>query len=282
MLIDHVTIAGPSLAELEQDFANLGLKTDYGGLHSNGITHMALLGLADGSYIELISTLESGRRETVFWGEHIAGKGGPCAWAVRVDDIAAEAARIAALGIPVSGPAYYNRHRPDGLMVEWNLAFLGSQGAGAKLPFLIQDKTPRYWRVQPSASVKGWLTGVAQVILGVESLPEAINLFRRVYGWLQPPVMVNPVFGATLAHFATTPVILAAPLSAGNWLSARLTRFGESPCAYLLGSANFAEACQHYQLTPTTDWFGRRVAWFNLAEMSSQVLGLVEKMHDLA
>jgi hypothetical protein len=29
---------------MEQSFANLGLATDYGGPHSNGITHMVLFG----------------------------------------------------------------------------------------------------------------------------------------------------------------------------------------------------------------------------------------------
>ena len=59
--IDHVTIAGPRLEAMQAAFAGLGFTTDYGGPHSNGITHMALLGFRDGSYIELISSLEPGR-----------------------------------------------------------------------------------------------------------------------------------------------------------------------------------------------------------------------------
>src|SRR5262245_44900933 len=116
--IDHVTIAGPALAPMEQAFAALQLPTEYGGLHSNGITHMALLSFGDGSYIELISSLEPGLKETIFWGEHIVGNAGPCAWAVRTNDVAAEAARVAALNITVKGPIYMNRHRPDGHLVE--------------------------------------------------------------------------------------------------------------------------------------------------------------------
>src|SRR5437667_9181970 len=112
--IDHFTIAGRDLAQLDQLFSNLGMTTDYGGLHSNGITHMSLLGFDDGSYIELISTLETGKKSPL-WNGHISNNGGPCAWAVEVDDIHAEAARIASLGLPVKGPLYYNRKRPDGL-----------------------------------------------------------------------------------------------------------------------------------------------------------------------
>ena len=51
--IDHVTIAGPELAPMERAFAGVGLVTDYGGPHSNGVTHMAWLGFNDGSYNEL-------------------------------------------------------------------------------------------------------------------------------------------------------------------------------------------------------------------------------------
>lgn len=273
--IDHVTIAGSVLAPMEQAFANLGLATEYGGPHSNGVTHMALLGFADGSYLELISSLEPGLKDTVFWGTFIAGNGGPCAWAVQVDDIKAEATRVAALGVPVAGPAYYYRRRPDGKLVEWYLAFLGDKGAGATLPFLIQDITPREWRVQPSPSATGWLAGVASVILGVENLETAIKLFRRVYGWPAPQLNDDPILKAKLAYFAGTPVTLAAPQVPDDWLAERLARFGESPCAYLLATTNFAAACQHFGLMPSVEWFGRRVAWFDPAQLNGVYLGLI-------
>ncbi len=273
--IDHVTIAGPALASMEQAFAALGLQTDYGGPHSNGITHMALLGFDDGSYIELISSLEPGLKETIFWGDHIAGNSGPCAWAVQADDVAAEAARAAALGIAVKGPVYMNRRRPDGKLVEWHLAFLGDKGAGATLPFIIKDMTPREWRVLPSASVAGRLTGVAMVILGVAKLEAAIELFQQVYGWPAPQITTDPTFGAKLAYFAGTPVTLAAPLAAGDWLSARLARFGESPCAYLLSATNFEATCQDFRLTPSATWFNRQVAWFDPAKLNGVQLGLI-------
>lgn len=260
---------------MEQAFAAVGLATDYGGAHSNGITHMALLGLEDGSYIELISSLEPGLKDTIFWGEHIGGDGGPCAWAVHSDDVAAGAARLAALGIAVQGPVYMHRRRPDGRLVEWDLAFLGDHPAGASLPFIIKDITPRDWRVQPSASVAGRLTGMAMVILGVKSLADTIELFRQVYGWSAPQFKEEPVFGARLAHFAGTPVTLAAPLAAGDWLSDRLARFGPSPCAYLVGATDFEAAKRDFQLTSSLVWFGREVAWFDPAKLNGVKLGVI-------
>jgi len=275
LTIDHVTIAGPALAPLEQAFAGVGLVTDYGGPHSNGVTHMALLGFADGSYIELISSLEPGLKETIFWGEQIAGNGGPCAWAIQSDDVAAEAVRLEALGVTVKGPEYMHRRRPDGLLVEWDLAFLGDEGAGATLPFMIKDITPREWRVQPSASVAGRLSGVAQVILGVAYLADSIDLFRRVYGWSAPQLRDDSAFQARLAHFAGTPVTLAASLVKDDWLAVRLARFGPSPCAYLLGTNDFETAKLSFGLISPADWFGRPVAWFDPGRLNGVKLGVI-------
>ena len=281
MKIDHVTIAGSSLAKMEAAFAALGLTTDYGGAHSNGVTQMSLLGFDDGSYIELISTMASGAKAHTFWGTHIAGDGGPCAWAIYAQDVAAEAARVAALGVTVDGPHYYNRRRPDGELVEWDLAFLGDKGAGATLPFIIKDITPRQWRVQPSASVAGQagqpalLAGVGAVILGVKNLEVAVTLFQQVYGWPAPKIRVETDFGATLAHFEQTPVMLAAPLAGYPWLAERLARFDESPCAYLIETGNFETACQQFDTTRPAAWFGRQAAWFNPDKLNGVRLGIV-------
>jgi hypothetical protein len=260
---------------MEQAFASVGLPTEYGGPHSNGVTHMALLGLADGSYIELISSLEPRPKETIFWGEHIAGNGGPCAWAIQSDDVAAEAARLEALGITVKGPVYMHRRRPDGTLVEWDLAFLGDEAAGATLPFIIKDITPREWRVQPSASVAGRLTGVAMVVLGVEGLADAIDLFRRVYGWSAPQLKEDTIFRARLAYFAGTPVTLAAPLAQDDWLAERLARFGPSPCAFLLGTPDFETARRDFELISVAEWFGRPVAWFDPVKLGGVKLGVI-------
>ncbi|MFN8454619.1 MAG: VOC family protein [Anaerolineae bacterium] len=266
--LDHVVIAGSTLAPLEAAFAGAGLSTQYGGPHSNGVTHMALLGFSDGSYLELISSLQAGLTDAVFWGAHITANGGPCAWAVQV-------ARLAGLGMPVSQPAYYQRRRPDGVLLEWNLVIVGNQGAGAVLPFLITDITPREWRVSPSDSVAGWLTGVAAVIIGVDSLAAAAQLFQRAYGWPGPTLKADPAFQANLAYFDGTPVALAAPLAADDWLAQRLAHLGESPCAYLLQAANFEAACRHFGLTPSDPWFERPCAWFDPAKMHGLKLGIV-------
>ena len=279
--VDHVTIAGSSLSRLEAAFSAAGLTPDYGGAHSNGITHMSLLGFDDGSYIELISSMEEGKKDPAFWAAHIAGDGGPCAWAAYVEDIEAEAARMAGLGIKVDGPHYKNRSRPDGELVEWDLAFLGDKGAGATLPFIIKDITPRELRVRPSTSVAGspeqpaLLTGVDAVILGVGHLTEAAALLQKAYEWPSPHIEDCPDFGARLAHFDSTPVIVAASLPGQTWLSDRIARFDDSPCGFLLGTTDFASACHRFKLAQQTTWFGRPVAWFDEATLGGVRLGII-------
>lgn len=275
--VDHVTIAGTNLSQLQDAFDAVGLATEYGGAHSNGVTHMALLGFNDGSYIELISTISADQRNIPIWKEHIVRDGGPCGWAARCDDVAAELKRLAGAGLAVQGPFPGSRQRPDGKTAAWNLGFVGKQSPGGVLPFIIEDTAPRANRVQPSSSVAGsTLRGVALVVIGVSDLTDSIALFRRAYDWPAPWIREDQEFGARLAHFLGTPVVLAAPASADNWLAKRIERFGESPCALLIRTGDFPTTARRFGLDWTTPWFGRLVAWFDPADLNGTRLGLIE------
>lgn len=274
--VDHVTVAGSDLTRMRDAFAAIGLKSEYGGAHSNGITHMALIGFDDGSYIELVSTMKPDQTNIPIWKKLILEDGGPAGWAARSADVAAEAKRVGDLGVTVQGPFPGGRTRPDGKEARWKLAFLGDQQIGAVLPFLIEDVSPRENRVRPTEGVAGGeLTGVAAVVIGVEESGEAIRQFRRVYQWPAPRVMEDSAFGAKLAWFEDTPVILATPPADGGWLSRRMTRFGEAPIAILLKPKDFKAGCKRYDLDPNTTLFGRRVAWFDPAKLGGTRLGLI-------
>ncbi len=263
-VIDHVTVAGRELEPMRLAFEQIGLPSVYGGAHSTGGTHMAQVGFDDGSYIELIAAREPGQYGGK-WARQIAADAGPCAWAAQVADIGAEAARVAALGVPVAGPLPMERERPDGARVEWELAYLGESTPGNLLPFLIEDRTPRELRVRPTPGVAGSeLHGVAQVVLGVDALDPAISLFRRVYGWDEPARYEDAAFGARLARFAGTPVTLAEPLQAtasGDWLRERLAQFGPLPCAFLLASDDLGASTSRMGLGERRNWCGQAVAW---------------------
>ncbi len=277
MRIDHVTLAGPSLVDLRRRVQASGLPTEYGGPHSNGVTHMDLLGFLDGSYLELISKVEGSRDFSPLWNTAIERSGGPCAWAVRVEDIDAEVNRLRGRGVPVAGPEPYFRERPDGQRVEWRLAFPGEGDPGSVLPFLIEDTTPRARRTMPSTVLESWaaddvspcrVTGVAAVVLAVRDIEATIGLFRLAYD--VPP----PRFHAGVAAFDEIPVILETVVAAldateeagvSRSITARLTEFGDAPSRFLLGVNSLKTARGRLKLSrPVVSWAGRSVAWLDL------------------
>jgi hypothetical protein len=279
MKIDHVSIGWSSLKPLQDLFAAAGMSTEYGGPHSSGKTHMSLLGFRDGSYIELISKVKAGSATDV-WKEQIDGDGGPCAWCVQSGDIAAEVSKAKSMGIPSSGPVAYTRKRPDGVLVEWDLGFLGEGDPGSTLPFLIKDRTPRGLRVKPSMSVSDSaspLSGVGVVVIAVADLQSASAQFRSLYGWNRMETAGAFIEGSILIRFSETPVVLATPSGPG-WVSDRVSRFGSSPCAFLIETDNLEAAEERYSLTPRQPWFGgKELGWVGPLREKGIMLGVVER-----
>lgn len=270
--LDHVSVCGSNLDALRQSFTDVGLTPDFGGPHGNGITQMALIGFDDGTYIELIAPVKPGVTEgSGEWGRLMSGDAGTCDWAVGTNVLLQQVDRLKKAGIAVTVPERGSRKRPDGMSVEWMTA---DAGPGSVLPFMIEDQTPRAWRVQTSASVQGApVAGVENVVLGVNSLDAAIALFRKAYGWAEPLTETQKDFGK-LAYFPGEPVILAAPLG-GGWLSERLGKFGETPVAILLGTRDFAAATKKYKLSGTKTWFGQKVGWFDPGKLKGVRLGVI-------
>jgi hypothetical protein len=192
------------------------------------------------------------------------------------NDLGAYVERLRKAGIKVDGPSDGSRKKPDGTTIEWQTAKVGEGPAGSVLPFMIQDKTPRELRVKPSPSVKGSpLTGIAMVVIGVKDFDAEIASFRKAFGLDAPKLEDHKEFGAKLAHFAGTPVMLAAPLDSSSWLIERLAKFGESPVAYLLEAPDFSAAARQYSVSAETSWFGRKVGWFDAGKVNGAKLGFI-------
>jgi hypothetical protein len=272
--LDHVSVCGSNLDTLRQDFTEVGLTPDMGGLHSNGITQMAIVGFDDGSYIELIAPVKPGASAGSDWAKFMSEDAMTCAWAVGTNVLLQAVDRLKKSGIPVTTPERGSRKRPDGMSVEWTTADVGSGTPGSTLPFIIEDETPRAWRVQTSASVQGSpVSGVENVVIGVNNLDASIALFRKAYGWAAPIIETERDTGK-LAYFPGEPVILATP-TGGGWLSEHLAKFGESPVAYLLNARDFAGAVKKYRLSGTKTWFGQKVAWFDVGKLKGVRLGVI-------
>lgn len=274
--IDHVTICGSNLERMRHYFAEVGLRTTYGGRHANGVTHMDLLAFPDGSYIELIApfaSLSGTAGMTSGWTKLMEADAGCGAWAARTDDIHAEVQRLRAAGIAVKGPEAGSRQRPDGTKLEWETAIVGTGPAGSVLPFLIQDSTPRELRVP--VSTEGTIGGVASVVVGVHDLESSIALFQRAFAFQDPAIEDRPEFSATLAHFPNRPVILSAGISQDSWLTERLAKFGECPAAFLLQATPDLPTKDFLAATKSAPWFGREVAWFDPQRLHGTRLGLI-------
>ncbi len=163
--IDHVVIAGSDLAQLWGAFESIGLTPDEGGVHADGQTHNALIGFADGSYLELIAPTPGNSAPNHPWADFMRMNAGVCAWAIRSADIQADVALYRSRGIEVGDPTPGGRTRPDGVQLEWITAKLGTETLDSVLPFLIQDVTPREWRAPHTKSADGWIKGVADILI---------------------------------------------------------------------------------------------------------------------
>jgi catechol 2,3-dioxygenase-like lactoylglutathione lyase family enzyme len=248
--VDHITIAGRDLKQLQSQFAAAGIPSEYGGKHTNGLTEMAIASFADGSYLELIAAQEPTGAAEHYWGKFIDANAGPCAWAVSVPDVAA--------AVPGSHPARSGRLRPDGVKLEWESASMGPEPQGTFFPFFIHDLTPRERRAFPRGKPSApRYSGVAHVVIGVRDLDLGIDRYRKAFHLSVPKRLDDETLQAHLAFFEDTPVVLASPLMAGTALAARLAKFGESPYAFVL------------QLGPNgggmmgigSKWFGQTIIW---------------------
>ena len=239
------------------------LPTEYGGPHSNNATEMALVSFPDGSYLELIGIQPEADPAAVSghaWGKFLRGTlprngAGPCAFALRAGD-------LNAVGVKVGAPESGGRIRPDGTRISWETADIGVRPRGSLFPFLIRDLTPRENRVFPGGKpTTERFSGIGKVVIGVQDLAGAIAQYREAFDLPAPRGEQNTQFGAELAWFEGTPIVLARGSADSSWLSRRVHEYGDAPCAFLLtGAGDFAAP-------PGSNWFGSPVSWVDEAQL---------------
>jgi hypothetical protein len=214
---------------------------------------MALASFADGSYLELIAAQDpKAGAPSHYWGNFIDGNGGPCAWAIQVDDLDGTAKRLGA-HVTASG-----RVRPDGVTLKWRSASIGPAAQGTFFPFMIRDETDRALRANPSGkpTMPEW-RGAAEVYIAVRNLDEAVKSYRDTFQLGAPRKEFDKTFGGETARFDGTPVVLATARS--GWLAERLEKFGEAPCAFVIAGSGSASG---------------KVRWLKIAGMRIGVLYL--------
>ncbi len=260
LTVDHVSVAGADLKQMQARLAALGIPSEYGGPHSNHATQMALTSFPDGSYLELIALQEKPDAKAVaahYWSKQIQGNAGPAAWAVRAKDVAVEVERLRAAGIVVSAPVRSGRERPDGTRLEWEAAQVGQEPNGTFFPFLIRDFTPREARAFPKDKPAAPnFRGIKRVVIAVRDLKASSARYRQAYALRAPVEQEDASFGARVAVFTGMPVVLAEPWNARSWVAERIQRFGEGPCAFVLG-----------QMERSTPQGWAAISWFDSAKL---------------
>ena len=261
--IDHATVAGSNMQQMQAKLAAIGIPSVYGGAHTNHASEMALVSFPDGSYLELMALQPNADPKAVaehVWSKFLRGNAGPAAWAIRSKDIAAEVQRLKAAGIPVAEPERSGRQRPDGVKLVWETSNVGREVRGTFFPFLIQDFTPREQRAFPEGKpVTRDFRGVSRVVIAVRNLDDAIKRYRQAFGLPAAIKQVDSNFGAHLAIVGSAPVVLAQPLTADSWLAKRLDDFGEAPCAFILAATRGGR----YKPMSKARWFGAEISWFD-------------------
>lgn len=148
--LDHAVIAVTDLDLAIRDYRDLGFTVVRGGIHANRATQNALVIFLDGTYLELLAaTGEAGLPGLIDFSVLLKDGEGLVGYALRADDLEAEVARLQSEGFPVSELIPGERRRHDGTVIQWRLALMDSGFA----PFLIQDMTPRAWRVPNDKAV---------------------------------------------------------------------------------------------------------------------------------
>lgn len=168
--------------------------------HTDGTTHNALIGFADGSYIELIAFLKDAR-EHRWWDEQQRTGEGFVDFALLPESVARTVEATYARGLYYDGPIPGGRIRPDGTRLEWQIG----RPTTRDLPFLCGDLTPRFLRVAEgeARTHRNGATGLAAVNVAVSDLEKSIARYRILLG--DVPVHRGALTGHDV-HFATLPI----------------------------------------------------------------------------
>jgi hypothetical protein len=161
--LDHVVLVVLDLEDAVADHRERGFTVTPGGEHAGGLTHNALVGFEDGSYLELIAFRDlAAARGKHSWAPIAERGGGWADFALASLDLGADAGAVGLL--LARPPEDGGRTRPDGVAIAWRVARLVTP-----LPFLIQDVSARELRVPSGDAAKhaNGITRVAGIVLGV-------------------------------------------------------------------------------------------------------------------
>lgn len=237
--IDHIVIAVRDLAQASADYERLGFTVTPGGEHASGETHNALVGFSDGAYFELIAFKQPAQPSEHRWWTLLNEGEGLVDFALGADNLEAEAARLAKTSLPVAAPHKMGRNRPDGQRVDWQV--LRFDAETTKLPFLIEDFTPRDLRVPSGEAAKhaNGVTGVAGITILVADLDRSAAAYAALLetdGTASASTIAG-IHSAQRFRLGEQWIELAQPAATAVDLQQRLQARGDGPYEVVLRTA---------------------------------------------
>ena len=214
--IDHIVIVVHSLEEAIATYRALGFTVVEGGRHPYG-SYNALIGFADGSYIEALGFYEDSPAHP--WWDLLRERGGGLVdFCMATDDIRADLAAFRAQGVSMGDLVEGARSRPDGYQVKWINNKVGGEFQGV-VPFIIEDVTPRAERLPRETAHANGVRGIGALSLVTADLERHAGIMAAVTGAEGQPIE-DDALGARGLRFAVgshaleylTPVGASSPL----------------------------------------------------------------------
>lgn len=212
--IDHILVAVDDLALASEVYEKLGFQVLPGGRHPRMGTQNALVALADGTYLELISVwdMELAREAAPHVVAALDRENRIARFALESDNLDSDLIAIRARGFEIGEGEEGERERPDGQRVAWRAAM----PQDTRFPFLIQDVTPRELRLPPPTFGIGQNIRMGDVNVGVFDLKSATEQYQKLLGEDGEDGWFELTRGAVILKDVDTERILQIVLEADN------------------------------------------------------------------
>jgi predicted enzyme related to lactoylglutathione lyase len=195
--LDHVIIGVNDLASASAQLGKaMGLVVTPGGAHPGWGTHNAIVrfGL---DYLELLAVRDEAEAQNHPLGAELMAllrRGeGYVGFAMASDAIDADVAALRSRGVEMGEIRAGSRRRPDGRLMQWQMANVADDLVGRRLPFLIEHGTPAEERINwaPPRGHPLTATRMSAVALAVGELESATARYEQFLGY--PPAVVEEV-----------------------------------------------------------------------------------------
>lgn len=183
--IDHIVYTVPNLEAAVEDLTQkLGVKPIIGGRHDTQGTKNALVNLTDGAYLEILAADEENTAISPPRWMGIDVLTGPkiTRWALKSDDLAADAATLKRVDPALGEIKAGSRQRPDGSWLRWELIMPTAAPEVDVLPFMVDWSESD---VHPHEVLPDMGCGIISLI-AVHPAPATINGTLEKLDWRMP------------------------------------------------------------------------------------------------